>query len=40
LGFKPTRTIDNEVCYGIESLIGRKKDLEPLRKNVTPKILW
>ena len=39
-GYKPTRTIKQEVAYMFEHLISDKKRLEPLRKVVMPKIKW
>jgi len=39
-GYKPTRTIKNEIRYMFENLLPRKKELEPLKNVVIPKIKW
>lgn len=39
-GYRPTRTIKQELRYMFEHLLPRKKELEPLRKVVMPKIKW
>lgn len=40
LGFKQTRTIEDEVKYVMDILLKRDKELEGLREVVIPKIKW
>ena len=40
LGYKPTRTIKQEVKYMFENLLPRKNELDLLRTVVIPKIKW
>ncbi len=40
LGYKPTRTIKEEIKYVYDILIKRKDELEYLKKVVQPKIKW
>jgi len=40
LGYKPTRTIEEEIEYVYNILIPNKEDLQPLRNVVHPKIKW
>lgn len=38
LGYKPTRSLEDEIRYTFELLLNRKSNLNGLRKNVLPKI--